>query len=173
MGENLFCDGLDLLVGDLQEVFSGFLRGGDMVVEKQALAGPGCVGGGGFEGELGLGNGEALRAFEFPRGGAVGGDVFGYFEHGFEGFVAGIGIEAGDDVEGSGFVKKRGFAADLVAEAALFAELVEESGGGGFAEDEGEQAEGVAFIRMTAGGMPGQSELELISGAALDDLAGR
>ena len=84
LGENLFCDGLELFVGDLEEVFAGFLGGGDVVVEKQAFTGPGGVGGGGFEGELGLGDGEALGAFELAGAGAVGGEVFGFAKNGFE-----------------------------------------------------------------------------------------
>jgi hypothetical protein len=61
-GENPFRDGLDLLVGHSEEFLAGFLRGGDVVEKQQPFAGPGGVGGGGFEGELGLGDGKALGA---------------------------------------------------------------------------------------------------------------
>jgi hypothetical protein len=65
-----------------------------MVVEKQTLAGPGGVGGGGFEGELGLGDGEALGSLEFAGARAVGCEVFGFSENGFKGFLAGVWIKA-------------------------------------------------------------------------------
>ena len=79
------------------------------------------MGGGGFEGELGLGDGEALGAVEFAGAGAAGGEVGGFTEDGFEGFGAGIGVEAGGDLEGAGFVEEAGFRSDLVAKAAFLA----------------------------------------------------
>ena len=51
-GEDLLRDGLDLFVGDLEEVLASFLRRGDVVVEEESFTSPTGVGGSGFEGEF-------------------------------------------------------------------------------------------------------------------------
>ena len=69
-------------------------------------------------------------------------------------------------------MEQGGFGAYLVAEAAFLAELGEKAGGGGFAEDEGEETQAVAFIGVAAGGVPGEGELKLVGGAVFDDFPG-
>ncbi len=169
LGENPLGDGLNLIGVHVEKVIAGLVGGGDVVVKQQAFAGPGGVGGGGFEGELRLGDGEALGAFQLAGARAVRCEIGGFAEDGFERFGAGIGIEASGDLEGAGFVEEAGFRSDLVAEAALLAQLGEKPGGGGLTKNEREQAEGVALRGMAAGGVPGDGELKLIGGAGVGD----
>ena len=71
--------------------------------------------GGGLEGELALGDGEALGAIQFAGARAVGDEVVDFPVDAGERLLAAIGIEAGADLEGSGFIEKRDVAADLIA----------------------------------------------------------
>ncbi len=57
------------------------LGGGDVVVKEEAFADPGGVGGGGFQAELGLGDGEALGVFELAGARAVGGEDGSFAEN--------------------------------------------------------------------------------------------
>ncbi len=79
--------------------------------------------GSGFEGEFRLRDGEALGAIELTGAWAVLSEIFGFFEKGFERFLARFRIEAYEDLKGAGFLEKRELGADLIAEAAFFTEL--------------------------------------------------
>ncbi len=153
---------MDFLARDGEKLVAPFERVGDAAKIEEAFAGPCRVGRGGFECLLVLRNGKAFGAFQFTIGGAAGGKVVDFRVDAFKCRVAAFGGESGMDLEGTSLMEKGHIAGDLVAESAFFAEFEKESRARGFAQHEAEQAQCVALRGVAAGGVPCESELELI-----------
>src|SRR5207237_6075384 len=70
-----------------------------------------------------------------------------------------LGVDAGIDVKGAGVEEVGGVAMDVVDETALLAQLDEEPGGHAFAEDDGEELDGVAVRVVERDAWNGDAEV--------------